>query len=539
MANVFTITTTATDTIKTDAKGHAEAVFTVTNTSPRPVRGMATVTPLDSAKQEWLRITGDQDRDFAAGGTQQFVVTFDAPVAPAPAAGAPTPGTPATGAALADKYGFRLVVALATNPFEQFTQGQPVRVEVPNTPPPPPPPPSRKWIFILIGVVVLIVVGVVIWRIASGPKEPEKYAVPDVATLSEADARQGLETGCKAGKACVVVQVSQVPDKTAPKDTAIRTEPAAGTEVLVASNVTLFMSSGPEQPSATPTPTPETYKLPAVANQLEAKAKETLAGKCKTMDPCVQVEVNRVTDNKVAGGMVVRIEPQEGTEVNVGSKVTMFVSKGPDKVTILAVANLPVDTARDKLGKSCGADDCLDIQATIIADNNVPSGRVIRTDPAAGTVVSVGSKLNMFVSGGTDQVMIPSVRNRTLADARSVLENACKPAPCLKIVQTNQNNDLIASGRAIATNPLFGMVKIGSSVVLFVSNGPELKLVGNYVGMTEKQARQRIVSDGFTVGTVQRTPMFLMPARVNSQTPAAGGKQPKGSKINIHVVGSL
>ena len=39
MARSFTITTTATDTLKADDKGHAQAVFTVTNATARPVRG--------------------------------------------------------------------------------------------------------------------------------------------------------------------------------------------------------------------------------------------------------------------------------------------------------------------------------------------------------------------------------------------------------------------------------------------------------------------------------------------------------------------
>src|SRR5437870_5125893 len=167
MAKTFAITTTATDTLKTDARGHAEAVFTVTNTTSRPVRGMARATPQESTKQEWLQITGETDRDFAPGGTQQYVVTFDAPVAtPPPAAAAKPagaqPGAASTsaGAATADKYGFRLDVASATNPDEDFTEGPVVRVELPKPAPAKVAKPFPKWIFIPIAAVVLIGVGV-------------------------------------------------------------------------------------------------------------------------------------------------------------------------------------------------------------------------------------------------------------------------------------------------------------------------------------------------------------------------------------------
>src|SRR6266566_3061147 len=162
MAKTFTITTTATDTLRTNDKGHAEAVFTVTNTTARPVRGMARARALESTKREWLQLTGESERDFAPGSTQQFVVTFDAPVVttappagPKPAGSQPPAATPATGPAAADKYSFRLDVASATNPDEDFTEGPVVKVELPVAKVAPPPKPFPKWIFIPIAAVLL------------------------------------------------------------------------------------------------------------------------------------------------------------------------------------------------------------------------------------------------------------------------------------------------------------------------------------------------------------------------------------------------
>jgi hypothetical protein len=149
LAKSFTITTTATDTLKTDAKGHAEAVYTVTNSTARPVRGMARAKSLGDTKKESLSIAGETERDFGGGATEQFSVSFDA-------AGAP-----------AGKYPFRLEVASALNPDEDFTEGPTVNVEVAGVTAPvvhtkkgfP------KWIIpvilglvVIIGVVVLILV---------------------------------------------------------------------------------------------------------------------------------------------------------------------------------------------------------------------------------------------------------------------------------------------------------------------------------------------------------------------------------------------
>ena len=429
MAKTFTITTTAPDTVKIDAKGHAEAAYTVTNTSSRPVRGMASAAALDSTKQEWLQITGETDRDFAAGSTQQFVVTFDTPLAastppPKPASGAPA--KPATDTATTDRYGFRLVVANATNPDEDFTEGQTIRVELPNAAPPKEKKPFPKWVFIPIGIVALAVIGVVIWLVAHGKSEPKAFQVPDVAGATEAEARQSLETGCQAGTGCLVVTVSSVPDNTVAKGNALATDPVAGTEVQVGSPVALVISTGPE---AHP---PETFKLPAVANVAEAAAKGSLEKGCKKQEGCAKVEVNRVADAKIPAGMAIRTEPEAGAEVEAGAQVTLFVSKGPDKVTIQNVANQTANSAMDALEKSCSPAPCLDVEVTRIPDNKVAQGQVIRTQPIAGTIVNAGSKVTLFVSGGTDEVTIPLIRGKAMLEARVALITACNPRPCLQ-----------------------------------------------------------------------------------------------------------
>ena len=534
MAKTFTITTTAPDTIKTDAKGHAEAVYTVTNTSSRPVRGMAKAVALDSTRQEWLGVTGEADRDFAAGSTQQFVVTFDAPVA-APAPGAPKPaGAAATPApdATGDKYAFRLVVASATNPDEDFTEGQTIRVETPKARAAGPGKPFPKWIFIPIGILALVIIGVVIWLIAKGKSEPKPIQVADVAGVAEADARTSLETGCEAGNGCLVVTVSQVADNTVPKGKALGTDPVAGTEVAPGSAVTLLISSGPE---ANPV---ETFKLPAVANVAQDNAKTSLEKGCKKQEGCVQVEVSSVSDAKIPNGMAIRSEPDAGAEVEVGSKVTLFVSKGPDKVTLQNVANQTAEAAMDTLEKSCSPAPCLDVEVNRIADNNVAAGRVIRTQPIAGSVVNAGSKVMLFVSGGTDQVTIPVVFGKPSFEARQMLANACRPTPCLQATVTNQNHDILPVGQAIGTVPPRGSaVKIGSTIVLNISSGPEVKLVGTYTKMTEQAARARIVADGFRVGAVKKIPMIFTSSVVTGQDPAPGSRRPKGTQINLTVVG--
>jgi len=97
MRNSFSVITTS-DAIKADSSGRAQAAYAVTNTSSRPVRGLATVKAQGTTKREWLSIAGETERDFAAGATENFTVNFAATGAPA------------------GKYPFRLDVAAAVNP---------------------------------------------------------------------------------------------------------------------------------------------------------------------------------------------------------------------------------------------------------------------------------------------------------------------------------------------------------------------------------------------------------------------------------------
>ncbi len=164
MAKSFAITTTATETLRADAKGHAEAGFTVTNTTSRPIRGLAKARPLGDTKREWLSIQGEVERDFAAGATQQFTVSFDGPAtdpASATPAGSTALPTGAPSAPVTRKYPFRLDVESALNPDEDFTEGPTVTVEMVAAPPPPPNGKFPLWIiFVILGV--LLLVGIVI-----------------------------------------------------------------------------------------------------------------------------------------------------------------------------------------------------------------------------------------------------------------------------------------------------------------------------------------------------------------------------------------
>jgi hypothetical protein len=142
MANIFAITT-ANDKIKAE-NGSATSVFTVTNSTSRPLRGIARIKPLGNTESSWIKIDGEVERDFPPGGTHQFTVTFNKPKSS-------TPTTPQP----AESFPFRLDTVSAANPDEDFSEGPVVTVEIPEQKVEQKKP-FPWWILIILGVLLIV-----------------------------------------------------------------------------------------------------------------------------------------------------------------------------------------------------------------------------------------------------------------------------------------------------------------------------------------------------------------------------------------------
>lgn len=175
MANVFAITT-VTDKLETK-DGSAVTVFTVTNTTSRPLRGIAKIKPLGNTQQDWLKFDGETERDFPAGGTHQFTVTFSKP----------KPPTPSTAPQPAESFPFRFDAISTSNPDEDFTEGPIVTAEVPEQKAE-----EKKsfpwWIAAVATVLLLVVGGVIYLVIPKGGVE-----VPDFNGKTIAEAQTQLK----------------------------------------------------------------------------------------------------------------------------------------------------------------------------------------------------------------------------------------------------------------------------------------------------------------------------------------------------------
>ena len=223
MTRPFDITNTN-DALTLDASGRGKQLFTVTNTTQKPLRGILRVRGLDSAQAGWFAVVGDGERDFPAGVGHQVEVEVKVP-----------PGTPPA------KFRMRLDALSVANPDDDFTEGPVVALTIPTVEVKKPTD-MPWWVWLLIALVLLVVIGVVLYLVVK-PSKPKPLLVPQVVGQPFESAKTQLES---AG-----IQVRRA-DQTISDDCAgkvISTQPAEGQSVAASAPVTLNVGMLPYGPA--------------------------------------------------------------------------------------------------------------------------------------------------------------------------------------------------------------------------------------------------------------------------------------------------
>ncbi|HEY4724648.1 MAG TPA: PASTA domain-containing protein, partial [Actinomycetota bacterium] len=154
----------------------------------------------------------------------------------------------------------------------------------------------------------------------------------------------------------------------------------------------------------------------------------------------------------------------------------------------------------------------------------VPKGAVIRTRPAKGTVLKDDQVVTVVVSAGKPKVQVPEVAGRRLEVAQAELG-----AAHLKVRPERVFDDNVPEGRAAGTDPGAGStVAWGSTVVLRISKGPDLVVVPKVVGLSKKEAQERLGEAGLEAH-------FVLPvgSMVVEQSPGPGEKAKRGSGVRL------
>ncbi|MFE9289733.1 Stk1 family PASTA domain-containing Ser/Thr kinase [Streptomyces olivaceus] len=262
-------------------------------------------------------------------------------------------------------------------------------------------------------------------------------------------------------------------------------------------------------------------KVPALLSKTEAQARDRLdeAG----------LDVGKVShahSDTVDRGQIISTEPGVGDRIRKNDSVSFTVSDGPDRVKLPDLEGYRLDRARTLL-KDEGLEPGM---VTKAFSEEVPTGFVVSTKPAAGTTVRGGSAVALVVSKGRP-VDVPDVTGDDLDEARTELTEAGLK---VKVAEKRVNSEH-DSGQVARQTPEPGSEAAeGDTVTLTVSKGPQMVEVPDVVGDSVDDAKQKLEDAGFGVKE-DRGLLGLFGDTVKEQSVEGGDTAPKGSSIKITI----
>ncbi len=263
-----------------------------------------------------------------------------------------------------------------------------------------------------------------------------------------------------------------------------------GLLVIVASGILLFvLFSGIGDSAASPSPTPTAEVTLVRTPQLVGRTEEDAATVARRRGLVLEVDF---VESAAEVGMVIGQLPGPGVEVPSGTSVQVMVGTAVETVVVPDVHGIREATAVEQL-EAAG----LKPGMRYSADDALPAGYIVITDPGAGESLTRGSAVDYVVSTG----------HRTGATAR--------PAATVRPAATH---------RPVAT--------LRPQVTPFPVQ--DVVLVGDFRCLKLAEARRHIEEAGLIVGAIiPSEPAALDDWLVHDQLPKAGEMAPVGSNVDL------
>lgn len=228
--------------------------------------------------------------------------------------------------------------------------------------------------------------------------------------------------------------------------------------------------------------------VPNVVGQAQAAAQTAITAAGLTVGT-----ITNAPSNTVPAGKVISQEPAAGATAPSGSAVNLVISSGPQEASVPNVVGqtqAAAQTAITVAGLTVGT-------VVTAPSNTVPAGAVISQDPAGGTVVPLGTPVNLVVSFGAI----------SLNDLASVVVE-----PATRLILVGQQQAFVATGvfNDGTSQNLTGIVGWSSSAGTVASITPLGVATGSADGATNIQA---------SVNSITGSATLTVRARVADSTP--------------------
>ena len=241
-------------------------------------------------------------------------------------------------------------------------------------------------------------------------------------------------------------------------------QPGKGSKIRKKDTVDIIISIGPEEIEDDETNTTEDeIKLTNLVGLDEEKARTLL------LSYNLDIEIHTKPDfsDTYQKGKVMGMEPGEGTVLTQGSKVTLTISQGHQP----KLENLKGKTEEFATEYLQDLELNLTIKITTEYDEEVEKGCVISTDPAAGTLLDFGQRVELVISAGSEveKVILPDVKGMDAFNAMQKLVNAG-----FKNVEREYTSHSISKDLVVEMSVAPGVeYDVTTKIILYVSDGSQ------------------------------------------------------------------
>ena len=230
-----------------------------------------------------------------------------------------------------------------------------------------------------------------------------------------------------------------------------------------------------------------------------------------------------------ASGSTEATPTPEVTSSAASATATPEASDSAQKVTIENVAGMTTEKAKTALSQK----GLSNVKVSEQQSDTVSAGKVISTDPEAGTEVEKDAEITLIVSSGTSTVQVPSVASMTVSKAKSTLA-----AEGFNAVEGSKvYSDTVKAGLVAYSNPKGGaQASKGATITLYISKGPKrtTTTVPDLMGMTKAQAKEALTAKKLVLGSVSTAYSDnVSKNRVCVQSKAEGTEVKTGSTVDI------
>jgi serine/threonine-protein kinase len=230
-----------------------------------------------------------------------------------------------------------------------------------------------------------------------------------------------------------------------------------------------------------------------------------------------------------ASGSTEATPTPEVTSSAASATATPEASDSAQKVTVENVAGMTTDEAKTALSQK----GLSNVKVSEQQSDTISAGKVISTDPEAGTEVEKDAEITLIVSSGTSTVQVPSVASMTVTKAKSTLA-----AEGFNAVEGSKvYSDTVKAGLVAYSNPKGGaQASKGATITLYISKGPKqtTTTVPDLMGMTKAQAKEALTAKKLVLGSVSTAYSDnVSKNRVCVQSKAEGTEVKTGSTVDI------